>query len=601
MSTAPGESARVKDDGEIDRVFDILLRRQRRIPEETMLARRDDDGWSRLSADEVLERVNAVSAGLLELGLGKDDRVGILSGNRPEWHLVDLGAQQIGAVVVPLFPKMSAESYRHILGEAEPRVICVEDRELEGKLREAAEGEPAETVFLFDTDGSGDGNGWDDLVVEPGQDALERIEALRDDIAGDDLATIVYTSGTTGTPKGVLLTHGNLTSNVVACSELTPVEEGQQALSFLPLSHVFERMMAYLYMHEGLGIHYAREIDTVGEDMRDVAPHVFTTVPRLLEKVWERIEEKGEEAGGLRSWIFRWAVGVADDYELRGKGPLYRIRLALARKLVLDKWQEGVGGEIVTIVSGGAALGEHLARRFTAAGIDILEGYGLTETSPVISVNRWEKEGRRFGSVGKPLDSVEVRIADDGEIRCKGPNVTQGYLDNPEATEEAFDDDGFFRTGDLGRLDDDGFLWVEGRKKSVFKTSGGKYVDPQEVENRLTDHRLVEHAMLIGEDRKMVTALIQPAWDNLEEWASGEGISDDDREELVASDAVRSRYEEIIDEANQGLDHTEQVKSFRLVPDRWSSESGELTATMKLRRSKILERYEDLVEAMYED
>lgn len=586
---------------DIQRLFDIPRLQLKRYPQAVALAAKRGDGWDSISSKDLVDRIDRVSLGLLQAGIEAGDRLAILSSNRPEWNLVDLGAQQIGAITVPVYPRVSRDTYRFILQQVQARLLFVEDEHLLEKAGPVVEeADSLEAVYSFEP--AAGARDWQEVPRSGEETDRQRLAARRDAVEPEDLATIIYTSGTTGKPKGVMLSHHNIASNVAACRPLLPIREGQRALSFLPLNHVFERMIVYLYLAAGVSVYYAESVDAISENLQEVRPHAFTTVPRLLEKVYERIVSEGRKLPLHRRGIFFWALGLARNFRLHGRSRLYDLQRKLADRLVFQKWREALGETVEAIISGGAALNPRLARIFTAAGIPVLEGYGLTETSPVLAVNRLEPDGRKFGTVGRPIEGVEIEIADDGEILCRGPNVTRGYYENPEATEEALDPEGWFHTGDIGELDADGFLRVTDRKKSVFKTSGGEYVAPGPIQNRLKESFLIEHALVIGEDRKMVTALIAPDFENLRTWCREHAVEYEQSagpEGMVAQDAVRARYEELIEEKNESLDHTEQIKKFRLIPDEWSAEGGELTPTMKVRRELVLSRYEGLVEEMY--
>lgn len=586
---------------DIQRLFDIPRLQLKRYPQAVALAAKRGDGWDSISSKDLVDRIDRVSLGLLQAGIEAGDRLAILSSNRPEWNLVDLGAQQIGAITVPVYPRVSRDTYRFILQQVQARLLFVEDEHLLEKAGPVVEeADSLEAVYSFEP--AAGARDWQEVPRSGEETDRQRLAARRDAVEPEDLATIIYTSGTTGKPKGVMLSHHNIASNVAACRPLLPIREGQRALSFLPLNHVFERMIVYLYLAAGVSVYYAESVDAISENLQEVRPHAFTTVPRLLEKVYERIVSEGRKLPLHRRGIFFWALGLTRNFRLHGRSRLYDLQRKLADRLVFQKWREALGETVEAIISGGAALNPRLARIFTAAGIPVLEGYGLTETSPVLAVNRLEPDGRKFGTVGRPIEGVEIEIADDGEILCRGPNVTRGYYENPEATEEALDPEGWFHTGDIGELDADGFLRVTDRKKSVFKTSGGEYVAPGPIQNRLKESFLIEHALVIGEDRKMVTALIAPDFENLRTWCREHAVEYEQSagpEGMVAQDAVRARYEELIEEKNESLDHTEQIKKFRLIPDEWSAEGGELTPTMKVRRELVLSRYEGLVEEMY--
>jgi len=430
----------------------------------------------------------------------------------------------------------------------------------------------------------------------------KEIDNSRKSIKPDDLATIIYTSGTTGEPKGVMLSHNNIISNVVACTPLLPIDKQHRVLSFLPLNHVFERMLTYLYMSQGVSIYYAESMETIGENLKDVKPHLFSTVPRLLEKVYDKILAKGLDLHGIKKTLFFWALNMGLEYEYNGKnGWWYETKLKIANKLIFSKWREALGGNVITIVSGSAALQPRLARVFTAGNIHVLEGYGLTETSPVISVNRYEEYDRHFGTVGPIIDDIEVAIAQDGEILCKGPNIMLGYYKRQDLTDEVIDKEGWFHTGDIGTFIDEKYLKITDRKKEIFKTSGGKYVAPQLVENKLKESYFVEQLIVVGEYKKFVSALIMPAFDNLKEWCEKKGIKVSSHAEMVGHPTVIERYEKVMEKYNPNFNRVEQIKKFKLVADEWSVNSGELTPTLKLKRKIILEKYKEEIDKIYED
>jgi long-chain acyl-CoA synthetase len=555
--------------------------------------------WKAISTSAFIENIQNVSRGLLAKGVERGEHVGIISFNRPEWNYIDLGLQQIGAINVPLYPNISKEAYQFILNDAGIKKLFVEDQELFNIIKDIkSEVNGLEEIYTFEPVEAA--AHWSEVTQAATAAYDEQIEQRKSEIREDDLATIIYTSGTTGDPKGVMLSHKNIMSNAKACKELLPLEPGSKALSFLPLNHVFERTLTYVYMLSGLSIYYAEDLDSIGDNAKEIKPNIFTTVPRLLEKVYETIVSEGKKQNFFVRTIFFAALGLARNYELSGKNFLYKWLLNIADDLVFTKWRDALGGDLKLIVSGGAALNPKLARIFTAAGLPILEGYGLTETSPVIAVNRWEVAHRKFGTVGKPLAGVDVKIADDDEILCKGPNVMQGYFNQPEKTKEVLDADGWFHTGDVGHLDDDGFLSVTDRKDSVFKTSGGKKVAPQPIENTLEESFLIAKSVVLGEGRKMVTALISPDFGNLKKWCQQNGISWAEQEDVIHKGRVIQRYNRIVNEKNEAFNHTEQVKEFRLVADEWTVENGVLTPTQKVKRPVIKEKYEDLINEMYE-
>lgn len=579
-------------------LFEIPEVQEEKFPTEKSLVYKKSGEWKPYSTSDFIKLRDKVSRGLLELDIKKNDKVGIISFNRPEWNFIDLGTQQIGAITVPMYPNINKKQYEYILEQAEVKVLFVEDEELFKKVNDLKDKlDSLKEIFTFQK--VGDATHWEEFLSD-NTDFDGKIKERRKEIEEDDLASIVYTSGTTGDPKGVMLSHKNIMSNVKASIPLLPVDDGSRALSFLPLNHIFERMLSFVYMASGVSIYYAEDIDSIADNMKEVKPNIFTTVPRLLEKIYEKIIKKGASQNLFKRAIFFGAVGLAKKYELGGKGAFYNYLLKLSNQVVFSQWREALGGEVKLIVSGGAALNPKLTRVFTAARLPILEGYGLTETSPVIAVNRWELKDRKIGTVGKPLENVEVKIADDDEILCKGPNVMQGYYKNEDKTDEVLKD-GWFYTEDLGEIDDEGFLSVTDRKDSVFKTSGGKKVAPQPIENTLKESSLIDQAMVIGEGRKMVTALIAPDFENLKGWCEENGVDFDSQENVIEEEKVKERYEKIIEDKNNEFSHTEQIKKFRLVADEWSTDNGELTPTKKVKRPVIKDKYEKLIEDMYEE
>jgi long-chain acyl-CoA synthetase len=577
------------------RLFDFLAYQSNNFSQSDALAAKEQGKWRTYSTDKCLELSHKVSKGLLALGVEPGDNVAMVSTNRPEWNFVDHGILQIGAVNVPLYPNISKQEYKYILEHSEAKYIFVGNKELYDKVKPIVpEVETLEGIYTFDEIQGAPH--WKE-VIKAGKDKSDKeVEQLKEKVESDDLATIIYTSGTTGTPKGVMLTHHNIVSNVNTCTPLLPIDEQCRALSFLPLNHVFERMITYLYMANGISIYYAQSKDTIADDLKEVAPHIFTSVPRLLEKVYEKIVSKGMALSGIKRALFFWALRLGLNFDFDRTGWLYQTELKIANKLIFSKWREALGGNVKAIVSGGAALQPRLARVFTAAGIPIMEGYGLTETSPVIAVNRFEEKDRKFGTVGPIIDGIEVKIADDGEILTRGPHVMKGYYKQPELTKEEIDEEGWFPPGDIGEFENDRFLKITDRKKQVFKTSGGKYVAPQPLENKFKESMLIEQIMVVGEKRKFVSALIAPSFENLKEWCKKKSIEVDDKKSMIEHPKVKAKFDEIVDELNQNFSHTEQIKKYVLVPDEWDVSTGELTPTLKVKRRAIMKKYEDVIE-----
>src|SRR6056297_296742 len=580
----------------VTRLFDFPYYQLENFKLDKSLVSKKNGKWIATSTQEYIDKANALSRGLLRLGVKPNDKIAIISmTNRTEWNICDIGILQVGAQNVPIYPTISEEDYEYVLNHSEATycfVSCKEVLDIEEKLTNINE------VFSFDD--LYNCKSWTS-VLEKGSDRSNQneVEARKEAVKPEDLATLIYTSGTTGRPKGVMLSHNNIVSNVIASKERVPFEAGASALSFLPVCHIFERMILYLYQYCSINIHFAEGLDKISDNLKEVKPNVMTVVPRLLEKVYDSIIAKGSALTGIKKSLFFWAVELGLKYEPYGQnGWWYEKKLGLARKLIFSKWKEGLGGNLDTMVSGSAALQTRLSRVFGAADIPVMEGYGLTETSPVISVNQYEGGGWRIGCVGRVINHVEVKIADDGEILCKGPNVMMGYYKDPEKTAEVLKD-GYFHTGDIGEIDSDGFLKITDRKKEMFKTSGGKYVAPQLLENRFKQSRFIEQIMVVGEGEKMPAALIQPNFEFVKEWAKRHKIEVGSNAELIKNEKVIARMQEEVDWANQEFAKWEKVKQFRLTPNVWSVEEGHLTPTMKLKRKPVKEMYLDLYNDIY--
>src|SRR5690606_8970853 len=587
----------------ISRLFDFLEFQLKNNPREDSIVMKKNGEWKSVSTTEFAFQANMVSRGLLKLGIKSGDKIAIVSAtNRTEWNILDIGLQQIGCISVPVYPTISPKDFQYIFNDSEVKLAFVSDAALFEKISSVKENIPSlVSVFTFDkVDGAAN---WNEVLDMGVDDATQHeVEAVKQQVKSEDLVTIIYTSGTTGNPKGVMLSHGNIVSNVLSSNPRVPKfpSEKPKALSFLPLCHIFERMLIYLYTYNGIGIYYAENMESIGENLKEVKPDVMTVVPRLVEKVYAKIYDKGASAGGIKTKIFMWAIGLVENYEPFGQQSLsWKIKHKIADALVFKKWREGVGGNMTCMVSGSAALSPRLNRMFWGAGIPILEGYGLTETSPVCTVNSMSKDGFGIGMVGKPIDGVTVKIAEDGEILIKGPNVMLGYYNAHELTKEVMTEDGYFKTGDIGELHN-GNLKITDRKKEIFKTSGGKYIAPQIMENVMKQSLFIEQIMVLGENEKMPCAFIQPNFENLSNWASDNNIElPKSREELVKHQKVIDLYQKEIDKINQSFSHWEQIKLFRLTPDEWSIESRQLTPTLKLKRRVVIDMYKDLYKEMY--
>ena len=572
-----------------------------------MLAGKAAGQWKKHSTEEVAEIVNQLSAGLLALGIGPNDmsvegrdKVAILSKNRPEWVMLDLAVQQIGALLTPIYPTINVNELEFVLNDAQVKMVFVNDEDTFHKVMSIKNRVPSlKEVFTFEH--VANGRHWKEVMALSTPEGIAQIKPIADKIAYEDAVTIIYTSGTTGTPKGVMLSHRNILSNVLACIPCFPPGDEMRSLSFLPLNHIFERMVTYLYLFRGTAIYYAESLETIGENLKEVQPNMFTTVPRLLEKVYDKIMQKGNELTGMKKKLFFWAHSLAEKFEInKDQGAWYNFQLSLANKLIFSKWREGLGGELKCIVTGGAACQVRLIRIFTAARIPIMEGYGLTETSPVISVNRYQEDGRMFGSVGPLIDEVEVKIAEDGEILSRGPNVMMGYYKRPDLTAEVITADGWFHTGDIGMMVENKFLKITDRKKELFKTSGGKYVAPLPIENKLKESPFIEQVMLVGSERKFVGALIVPSFPNLKDWCRKNGVDENlSPQEMIHQPRIIEMFKDLVESFNKYFNHVEQVKKFELLADEWGVDTGEMTPKLSLKRKVIMEKYRDAVERIY--
>ncbi len=583
-----------------NRLFDILEYQKKHYPRSDALCDKKTGTWRKYGTQELIETVNKLSLGFLKLGYGKDDKFAIISYNRTEWTITDLATLQIGAVDVPLYPNISEDNYRYIFNDAGVKLVFVENQDLYEKVKKVLDDCPTvEGIYSFEhIDGV---KHYTKIMELYDESLMPKLEEIKTSISEFDLATIIYTSGTTGEPKGVMLSHSNIINNVLSINEVMPHNNTHITLSFLPICHVFERAAVYFYMAVGSAVYFAEAIDKVGENLKEVKPNYFTTVPRLIEKIYEKILEKGRELTGLKKAIFGWALNLGLKYDSLGNNSFfYNLQLGLARKLVFKKWQEALGGNVLGIISGSAKLQPRLGRIFTAAGIPIVEGYGMTESSPVITCNRFEKGENKIGTVGKPIPRVEVKIAENGEVLAKGPNVMMGYYNKPEATKKALDEDGWLHTGDIGEFDE-GFLVITDRLKEVFKTSGGKYVAPLMIENKMKESNFIEQIMVVGENRKFVSALIVPNFAFIEKWCQKKCVPFKSREEIIKDERIRQRIWQEVEKYNARLGKIQKVKKIELVPDEWTVETGELTPTLKLKRRVLLKRYADLIEKIYSE
>jgi long-chain acyl-CoA synthetase len=589
------------------RLFDCLAEQLKYGGNEATFAAKEAGQWRKYSTAEVKDIVDQLSTGLLAQGYSAGDmsvegrdKIAILAKNRPEWMFLDLAVQQMGAILVPLYPTIHINDLEFVLNDAQVKAVFVNDEDLFHKVQNVrSKTSSIRDIYSFEhVEGA---KHWKELLSLGKQEHYQQLTTISEKITIEDLFTIIYTSGTTGTPKGVMLSHRNILSNVMASMACFPPGEKMKALSFLPLNHIFERMVTYLYLFRNTSIYYAEGLETIGENLKEVQPNMFTTVPRLLEKVYDKIMVKGNELTGVKRKLFFWAHGLAEKFEInKNQGLWYNVQLSLANKIIFSKWREALGNNIKCIVTGGAACQVRLIRIFTAAKIIIMEGYGLTETSPVIAVNRFQPESdRMFGTVGPLIDNVEVKIAEDGEILCKGPNIMMGYYKRPDLTAEAIKD-GWYATGDIGTMVNNKFLKITDRKKELFKTSGGKYVAPLPIENKLKESPFIEQVMLVGAEKKFVGALIVPAFSNLRDWYQKHHLPEVSNEEMIRHPKVIELYKELIESFNKYFNHVEQVKKFELLPNEWTIDTGEMTPKLSLKRKVVMEKYRDTVERMYQ-
>jgi len=586
----------------ITRLFDFAYYQDEKGGLEDAFATKKNGVWEKTSTKDLIKQANKASRALLKLGIKVNDRIAIISStNRTEWNIMDIGVLQIGAQNVPIYPTISSEDYEYIFNHAEVTYCFVSDDEVYQKAKKAKMNAPLlKEIYSFDEIKAC--KNWIEFLEFGSDESVQNeVEARKNAVKPTDLATFIYTSGTTGKPKGVMLSHQNVVSNVLSSSKRFPILEGTpKALSFLPVCHIFERMILYLYQYLNVSIYYAEGLDKISVNIKEVHPELFTVVPRLLEKMYDAIVAKGTELTGIKKALFFWALNLGLKYEPYGQnGWWYEFKLKIARKLIFVKWQAALGGKINTMVSGSAALQTRLTRVFCAAGIPVMEGYGLTETSPVISVNMQDNHMQRIGTVGKIIEGVEVKIADDGEILCKGPNVMIGYYKDAEKTAEVLEN-GYFHTGDKGEIDADGFLKITGRKKEIFKTSGGKYISPALLENEMKQSLFIEQILIIGENQKMPAAIIQPNFAFVKEWAKRHlNIEFSSNTDLIFNEKVIERIQEEIDKGNEHFGKWEKIKRFELTSDVWGVDNGLLTPTMKPKRDIIIKKYSDLYTKIY--
>lgn len=583
---------------DVTRIFDILEYKSLNHPNHPVFTAKEDGKWVKHYLKEYIEKANNISYGLLKLGLQRGEKVALISSSRPEWNYLDMGVQQIGAVMVPIYPTISEDDYRYILDHAEAQYIFIEGPELLRKIRNILPDlKSVKDVYTFKKRDENISS-FDELLALGQANAVpEKLKEIKDSIQPSDIVTMIYTSGTTGVPKGVMLSHDNLISNFMAVRNI-PNTEFTRCLSYLPLCHIYERMMNYMYQYRGFEIFYAENVGKVADNIKETQPEMMTTVPRLLEKIYDKVYRKGEKLKGIKKEIFYWALEYATDYEFENTGFVYNLKRKIADKLVYSAIRENFG-VLQLVVSGGAAIQPRLARFFNCLGMDIFEGYGLTETSPVIAVSRREKGGRKVGTVGPPLDGIEVKIdSGNNEILCRGRNVMLGYYKAPDLTAEVIDSEGWFHTGDTGALEK-GLLRITGRVKSLFKTSMGKYVNPEAIEAKFKESPFILDMMVVGENQKFAAAIITPDFEFLKDWQLRHGIKCNSQEEMIVDKETLARYNKVMAKYNKYFGDTEQIKRFKLVNEVWSESNGFLTPTMKLRRKKVMEVYSEEIENLF--
>ena len=582
------------------RVFELAEYTQQKFNKPDVLAGKEDGVWRTYSAEEFVKITDAVGYGLLNLGVNPGDKIALVSANRPEWALADMGISKIGAINVPIYPNITTDDYEYILKDSGARILFVGSEEIFEKVHSLIDKvESLEAIYAFDE--IENAKDWHE-IIEDGMEnpKASKMKAHQLEVKSSDLYTIIYTSGTTGNPKGVMLSHDNLFSQFIGLKDSLPLDESDRAISFLPLCHVFERVVEYYYLYKGTSIYYAESIEQIGDNLKEIKPSIMPTVPRLLEKIYDKIVAKGSDLKGVKKNLFFWALNLGLRHELERKnGAFYEFQLKIANKLIFSKWREAVGGNIKYIFSGAAALQPRLARVFTAAQIPIFEGYGLSETSPVIAVNTPEKGGRCYGTVGKVMEGVQVKFGPDGEILCKGRNVMMVYYKRPDLTAQVIDQDGWFATGDIGKMVDGVYLQITDRKKEIFKTSGGKYIAPQVMENKFKESRIIEQVMVLGDGEKMPGAFIVPEFESLKVWCQLHDITYTTNPEMTEHPEVLKKYESEINRYNQQFAPYEHVKKFVLMKDVWSVDGGELTATLKLKRKPIRAKYESEYREIY--
>jgi len=585
---------------EVTRIFDLLPHYLKNFPKEDCVCGKENGVWVHYSTEEYIRKAEYIAYGLLHLGIKKGDKIASISNNRPEWNFLDMAIHQVGAIHVSIYPTISEIDYQYILNHADVKMVFVAGWELLRKIENVLNSIPSLRDNVYTFRNLRDYKHLNEIIeMGMANPAPERLKEIKDSIKTDDVATLIYTSGTTGNPKGAMITHANILNNAKAITPIIPVKEDSRCLSYMPLCHVYERMMIYAWHYIGVSIYYAESMATIADNLKEIRPDIFTSVPRLLEKFYDKILSVGYKQKGIKKSIFFWANKVALEFELEGKSKWYRWKLKIARKLVLNKWKAALGGRFTVVVSGGAAIQPKLSKIFYAMEVPVLEGYGLTETSPVIAVSNFFKNGIKIGTVGPPLPGIEVKIAEDGEILTRGHCLMKGYYNAPELTKEMIDEDGWFHTGDLGQFEIEGQVRITGRKKEMFKTAFGKYIVPTILENKFSEHPMIDNILVIGENKQFAAALIVPEFSDLRSWCAREGISYTTNEEMIIHPQVQAKFKQLVDRYNKFFGETEKIKRFKLIGYPWSVESGELTPTLKLRRNFICKKFEEEIDALF--
>lgn len=585
---------------EVTRIFDLLDNYLDKYPtQEVALAAKRNGQWRKFNINEYVEQTNFISYAMIETGIKPGDKIGIVSGNRPEWNMIDFAIMQIGAISIPIYPTISQDDYKHILNHAEMKMIFIEGKELRNKLQPILhELSTLKNVYTFDDLGTEYPYLEQFIAIGKEHPAPEKLKALKAAIQPGDLATIIYTSGTTGVQKGVMLSHNNIVSQLKNL-EMTPAKWSNKALSFLPLCHAYERVLVYLYQYLGMSVYYAESLATIAENIKEINPTMMTCVPRLLEKIYDKLQLTGKKLPFFQRVIYFWAFNLATKFQLEGMSKWYKTKHKLADKLIYSKWREAIGGNFDIVVSGGSAIQPHIASFFSAIGMPVFEGYGLSETSPVLAVSQRGKNGRKFGTVGPALPGVEVKIGDNNEILCRGHNVMMGYYKDPELTKQVIDDEGWFHTGDTGKFTPEQQLIITGRLKNIFKTSFGKYVNPQAIESKFTESPLIDNMIVLGENKKFAAALISPDFVYLKSWCGKHKIPYTTNAEMTEHPVIMKRYQEEVKKYNQYFGDFEQIKRYQLVPDEWTQPGGFLSPTLKIKRNVIEEYYAEKIEKLF--